>query len=483
MSSSAIVDATRVRALNRFKQPVNASRGGPVVYWMSRDQRVHDNWALLYAQQLARENSLPLLVAFCVVPSFLGATLRHYRFMLRGLVQVEQQLRTLRIPFHLLRGEGVRALPALLESSNASALVLDHSPLREPTAWAAAMAELLSDGRIPLHQVDAHNVVPVWVASNKREYAARTIRPKIHAHMARYLTDFPQVLAQDSAGAEPLPAKIDWTQLDQWLEVDRSVGEVAWCLPGYESGMKTLNEFVEQRLKNFASGRNDPNQNALSNLSPYLHFGQVSAQRCAFVAQQLKARHRESVESFLEELVVRRELSDNFCFYEQRYDSLDAAYPWARDTLEKHASDKREYVYDELTFERALTHDELWNAAQRQLVSEGKMHGYLRMYWAKKILEWSESPAEALRIGIYLNDRYSLDGRDPNGFVGVGWSIYGLHDRGWTERPIFGTIRWMAYSGMRRKFKVDQFIEQYPPSGRLLPRSHVKDEASKRARK
>ena len=194
-----------------------------------------------------------------------------------------------------------------------------------------------------------------------------------------------------------------------------------------------------------------------SDLSPYLHFGQIAPQRVAWEIQQSDAP-REAKQAFLEELIVRRELSDNFCWYNPDYDKFSGFPEWARKTLDQHRLDQRDFLYSLEEFEPGRTHDALWNAAQLEMVSRGKMHGYMRMYWAKKILEWTNSPEEALEIAIYLNDRYELDGRDPNGYVGVAWSIGGVHDRAWAERPVFGKIRYMSLAGCKRKFKVDEYI-------------------------
>ena len=196
---------------------------------------------------------------------------------------------------------------------------------------------------------------------------------------------------------------------------------------------------------------------ALSNLSPYLHFGHLAPQRAALEASKHRAAHKASVEGFLEELVVRRELADNYCHYVENYDSLDAAYDWAKQTLAVHAGDKREFLYTREQFEAAQTHDKLWNAAQKEMVATGKMHGYIRMYWAKKILEWTASPEEALQVSIWLNDKWELDGRDPNGYVGCMWSVAGIHDQGWGERAVFGKIRYMNFAGCKRKFDVDKY--------------------------
>jgi deoxyribodipyrimidine photo-lyase len=200
--------------------------------------------------------------------------------------------------------------------------------------------------------------------------------------------------------------------------VDKSVEEVKWAKPGTLAGWDVLESFVEKRLRKFNEKRNDPTNDALSNLSPWFHFGQISVQRCILTVQKHKSKAAESVAAFCEEAIVRRELSDNFCFYNKNYDNLKGCHDWAQKTLNDHKKDKREYVYTRAEFEEGKTHDDLWNSAQIQLRTEGKMHGFLRMYWAKKVLEWTSSPEEALATAIYLNDRFSLDGRDPNGYVG-----------------------------------------------------------------
>lgn len=204
----------------------------------------------------------------------------------------------------------------------------------------------------------------------------------------------------------------------------------------------------------------------LSNLSPYLHFGQLAPQRAALAVDAVRGLNREAADSFLEEAVVRRELSDNFCWHEPAYDSLDGAAAWARESLELHAADPREHTYTRAQLEAGATHDDLWNAAQAELVALGKMHGFMRMYWAKKILEWTpgdagpagNGPAEALATAIYLNDKFELDGRDPNGYVGCMWAICGTHDMGWAERAVFGKIRYMNYAGCKRKFDVQGYV-------------------------
>uniref|UniRef100_A0A0R0LET7 Deoxyribodipyrimidine photo-lyase n=1 Tax=Glycine max TaxID=3847 RepID=A0A0R0LET7_SOYBN len=240
---------------------------------------------------------------------------------------------------------------------------------------------------------------------------------------------------------------IDWDVLiGEVLRRGAEVPEVGWCEPGEIAASYSLD-------------RNNPcDPNALSGLSPYLHFGQISAQRCALEAGKQQNSHPQAIDAFLEELIVRRELADNYCFYQPHYDSLKGAWAWAQNTLIEHATDKREHIYTREQLEKTLTADPLWNASQLETVHYGKMHGFTRMYWAKKILEWTRGPEEALEISLYLNDKYELDGRDPNGYVGCMWSICGVHDQGWKERPIFGKIRYMNYAGCKRKFDVDKYI-------------------------
>ncbi|XP_065203247.1 deoxyribodipyrimidine photo-lyase-like [Planococcus citri] len=433
--------------------------GTGVIYWMFRDQRIQDNWALLYAQKLAIKNEVPLHVCFCRLPKFLDATIRHFDFIFKGLQESEIECKKLDIQFHFLIGCGADILPEFVEKNKLGAVVIDFCPLRLPQTWAEQLTKTLPKD-VPLIQIDAHNVVPCWHASDKKEYAARTIRSKINNKLGEFLTDYPPVVKhpfKSSFKAE----SIDWSKAGESLEVDRSVGPVTTFTPGYNAGMKNLYEFVSSRVKIYDDARNDPTKGALSNISPWLHFGQISPQRCALSAKKFASKYKKSAEAFCEELVVRRELSENFCYYNKNYDSIEGAENWARTTLNDHRKDKREKVYTKEQLEQSKTHDLLWNAAQKQMVVEGKMHGFLRMYWAKKILEWTKSPEEALEISIYLNDKYSMDGRDPNGYVGCMWSICGTHDQGWRERAVFGKIRYMNYDGCKRKFDVLEFIRRY----------------------
>lgn len=450
----------RLRFISEEEKMKQDSEG--VLYWMSRDHRVQDNWALIYAQRLAVKKSLPLHICFCLhVPKSELSTLRHYSFLLKGLEEVAKECKSLDIQFHLLHGLAGEVLPGFVSDRGLGAVVTDFSPLREPVKCLKDVKKKLPED-IPLIQVDAHNIVPCWVASPKLEYAARTIRGKITKLLPEFLTDFPLV-EKHPCSATRTAKPVDWEKTLASLKVDGAVGETDWAKPGTKAGVAMLESFIDVRLKLFDTKRNDPNIAALSQLSPWIRFGHLSAQRVALQVQRSGNSTGQSVTSFIEELVVRRELTDNFCFYNEKYDRVEGAYEWAQKTLKDHAKDKRPYIYTREQLEKAKTHDKLWNGAQYQMVSEGKMHGFLRMYWAKKILEWTSSPEEALSIALYLNDRYSLDGQDPNGFVGCMWSICGIHDQGWAERPVFGKIRYMNYKGCLRKFDVARFERKYCP--------------------
>jgi len=442
------MNQNRIRILKQGKDII-----GPVVYWMGRDQRTRDNWALLHAQELALQKRSPLIVVFCLVPEFLGATIRQYSFMLAGLKETEKQLSDKYIAFHLLQGSPGRELPAFLMQQKCSVLIADFDPLKVRKLWKEAVASRIT---IPFYEVDAHNIVPCWVASERQEYAAHTFRPKIRRLLPQYLTEFPLLKRH------PFPFQgkcaTDWESIQTGLTVDDSVAEIDWLLPGEKAAIKVLRDFIRRKLNFYSVRRNDPSSDFQSNLSPYLHFGHISAQRVALEIRNTGA-HRTDRDAFLEELIIRRELSDNYCFYNHNYDNCNGFPDWAKTTLEAHRNDRREYLYPIERFENSETHDRLWNAAQTEMVIRGKMHGYMRMYWAKKLLEWTESPERAMEIAIYFNDRFELDGRDPNGYTGISWSIGGVHDRAWGERDIFGKIRYMSYNGCRGKFDIDSYVE------------------------
>ncbi len=451
-----MVDKRRTRSRNE-----GLIGEGPVVYWMQRDQRVSSNWALLYAQEQAIARRVPLMVVFNLVPHYGKATLRQYDFMLKGLEEVETKLTSLNIPFTVLVGTPEETIPAFVKKHKVGEVVVDFNPLRFVDGWKKTVGKSLS---VRLTEVDAHNIVPCFVASDKEEFAAYTFRPKIHRALSEYLTKFP-TLKKHPYGELGLTS-IKWSKCFESIDVDESVAPVAF-VSGERAAQAMLKEFIKMRLTRYHLDRNDPTLSGVSGLSPYLHFGQLSAQEVAMRVRESDAPN-DAKDAFLEELLVRRELSDNFCFYNNAYDQLAGAHVWAQTTLTKHTKDKREVVYTLEALEQGETHDDLWNAMQLQMVKEGKMHGWCRMYWAKKILEWTPDPQSAIDHALYLNDRYSLDGNDPNGVVGVMWSICGVHDRAWNDRPVFGKVRYMNYSGAKRKFDIKAYIEKYGSKSTLF---------------
>jgi len=444
------MNLNRVRALNEVRY-----KSGPVVYWMSRDQRANDNWAIIHAQNLALKHKTTLVVLFCLVPNFLGATIRQYGFMLKGLQEVEKELSKKNIRLIVLTGKPENEIPKFIKRNKIGILVSDFSPLKINREWKEKIKRKI---KVSFYEVDAHNILPVWVASAKQEFGAYTIRPKINRLLSEYLEEFPKIKKQKLKWPFRVTTN-DWGSISATLKINYGFPEIDWLKPGEKEARKALEYFFKFKLKNYIYDRNDPNSDAQSNLSPYLHFGQISAQRIALNIQTHE-KHLKSAETFLEELIIRRELSDNFCFYNSNFDSIDGIPNWAKETLNKHRGDKRDYIYTLKKLELAATHDSLWNASQKEMVRTGKMHGYMRMYWAKKILEWTKSPEEAIKIAIFLNDKYELDGRDPNGYTGILWSIGGLHDRAWGERNVFGKIRYMNDKGRNRKFDIKTYIKE-----------------------
>ncbi|KQJ96348.1 hypothetical protein BRADI_3g22580v3 [Brachypodium distachyon] len=374
----ALVHPARVRVLHPG-QPTAGARPGPVVYWMLRDQRLVDNWALLHAASLAAAAAAPLAIAFSLFPKpfLLSARRRQLGFLLRGLRRLAADAAARRLPFFLLIG-GPTEIPGLVHRLGASALIADFSPLRPVReALDAVVGELRrDDAGVAVHQVDAHNVVPVWAASGKLEYSAKTFRSKVSKVLDGYLVDFPglpEVVPWDGE----LPEDIDWDVLiDRVCREAENVPEIDWCEPGEAAALETLlgskDGFLTTRIKNYDMDRNHPTKpKALSGLSPYLHFGHISAQRCALEAKKCRHLSPKSVDAFLEELIIRRELADNFCYYQPHYDSLAGAWEWARKTLKDHAGDKREHIYTREQLENAKTADPVCSRKSLECITTG----------------------------------------------------------------------------------------------------------------
>jgi len=447
-----VVEPERIQFLNDR----DASRGKYVLYWMQASQRAEFNHALEYAVQQANERNQPVVAVFGLTEQFPEANERHYAFMLQGLSETQAALKERGIQLVVL-GESPEAA-ALALADRASLVVADCGYLRIQKAWRQHVAQKATCSVI---QVESDVVVPVEVASGKEEYAAATLRPKLHRHIEHFLRPLePMPVRKDSLGLRFDRLDIDdWPKILAGMRIDRGVGQSRHYRGGGSQAKQLLDTFIRSRLEGYAELRGDPSLGVESHMSPYLHFGQISPVYVALRVRKEHGRYPEAVESYLEELIVRRELSVNFVHFNRDYDSYAALPAWARATLRVHAADRRSPAYGEEELELGRTDDPYWNAAMCEMVLTGKMHNYMRMYWGKKILEWTRRPEEAYRIALYLNNKYFIDGRDPNSFAGVAW-CFGKHDRPWTERPIFGKVRYMNAAGLERKFDVEAYVRQ-----------------------
>ncbi|MFW9978426.1 MAG: deoxyribodipyrimidine photo-lyase [Candidatus Thorarchaeota archaeon] len=444
-----MIEPERIKMLNERE----IQDGKYVLYWMQASQRVSYNHALGYAIEQSNRYGLPLLVYFGLT-DYPSANERSYTFMLQGLQEVRKSILRLGGDFIIRMESPDNGIISLAD--DASMIVVDCDYQRLQKMWRTYAA---AKAKCPLIQVETDVVVPIELASSKEEYTAGTLRPKIHRHMERFLQEYKiqRIKRSSSQGfTEELSLESISSILDE-LSADRTVSSVPWLKGGYKEAISQLQAFINTKLDRFDEHRNDPSLDSSSNMSPYLHYGQISPIE---IAMKVLEAGSPAEESYLEELIVRRELSMNFAHYNTRYDSIDCLPKWAKTTLDEHRKDHREYIYNREEFENYQTHDPYWNAAQKQMVVDGKMHGYMRMYWGKKILEWSKNPKDAYEIAIYLNDRYELDGRDPNGYTGIAW-CFGKHDRAWAERPIFGKVRYMNDKGLRRKFDIEAYARRF----------------------
>jgi deoxyribodipyrimidine photo-lyase len=443
------IDPERIRILN----DTTIRTGDYVLYWMQSSHRTEENPALHHAIERADHAHLPLVVYFGLWQSYPEANLRHFRFMLEGLAEVARSLESLGIRFVLRTESPDKGVCTL--AKNAAIVIADRGYLRLQQSWYRTVAEQC---RCPLVQIEGNVVVPVEVASQKEEYSAATFRPKITRQLDRFLHPIETAGPQRSSLHLDLPtlAAESTNALLSWLTLDRTVPASAMFTGGTAEANRRFEEFLRNRLEGFAENRNDPGGDGGSDMSPYLHFGQVSPVTLALLA---KDQGVSGTPAFLEELIVRRELAVNFVRYNDHYDTFASLPAWAQKTLVLHQADQRENEYSLDELERAATHDPFWNSAQQEMIKTGKMQGYMRMYWGKKILEWSKTPQDAFSAALHLNNKYEVDGRDPNGYAGVAW-CFGKHDRPWGEREIFGMVRYMNAQGLERKFAMDQYLEK-----------------------
>lgn len=436
------------------------------------------------------------------------ATERHAKFALEGLADAHRRLAARGLRLEVLRHPAssdsvpLRSQVAAAMAREAALVVTDCVYLRpwrdEMRAFVATATE--TDAPYGVVQVEGDVVVPSAVASTKEEYAARTLRPRISAHFSRYLVPLETVeLAAASrsvqgpslldklrakadaseasptgvSGVDPTESAVDPMDLERLdvstseavtqtlatLDVDRSVRGVTALVGGEEQASAVTKTFLTTKLAQYARDRNEPSADACSGLSPYLRFGHISPVRVVLAAKKMRGSDvMEGRTSFLEELIVRRELSVNMVVYNQpHYDSIECLPNYARVTLADHAEDERPQLYSLEQVETGRTYDPSWNAAQLELAATGVMHGYMRMYWGKKLLEWTATPAQGFAIALHLNNKFGLDAADPNSYAGIAW-VFGKHDQGWPERAVFGKIRYMNEAGLRRKFRMDAYI-------------------------
>ena len=428
--------------------------GACVVYWMARAQRGSHNLALDCAVDAARALELPLVVLFRRFAGPAHTTDAHVAFMVDGLDDAFADCAARGACVLFVDGDGPRLETLLAPDALRPALVVtDDDVMPRARRGRERVAAALT---VPLVSVDTDVVVP-GACFPRQEYAARTLRPKLHRVLERFADELGAGTRGRRAPDLPVP---DVTS--RWSGVhDRTRARAPRTgASGTRAARRQLAAFTDGVLHGYAEARNRPERDATSRLSHFVHYGQLSPIEIVHAVRGSGAPATD-IATFVEEFVVRRELAYNFVRWNPRAHELEGAPDWARRTLAAHANDPREWIWDDAALEAGDTHDPLWNAAQRQLVERGHMHGYVRMYWAKKVLEWRADPADAFEVTLRLNDRYSLDGRDPNGIVGVAWAIGGVHDRPWTERPIFGTVRYMSLASTGRKFDSRAYVARW----------------------
>jgi deoxyribodipyrimidine photo-lyase len=447
------IEPTRIHILNQ----TDVRKGDYVLYWMQQSQRAEFNHALEYAIEQANRLNRRLLVGFGLTDAYPEANLRHYTFMVEGLKETQAALASRGIKMAARLGHP--AAVALELGRRACLIVCDQGYLNHQRAWRQQVAQ---HSRCRVVAVESDGVVPVAVVSEKAEWGARTIRPKIHRNMDAYLKDLkPTSLNHSSLDSTVEGIDLSNTQkLLEHLDLDRKVAPVShWFKGGTFQAKKRFQAFIGRRLRHYDDHGNQPQTDDISHMSPYLHFGQISPLYLALSIRQAPHSLQIAKDAYLEQLIVRRELAHNFTAYTVNYDTFECLPNWARKTLADHQLDLRDPLYSLYQLENAQTHDPYWNAAMLEMKLTGFMHNYMRMYWGKKILQWSKTPQQAFQTTLALNNKYFLDGRDPNSYAGVAW-IYGLHDRAWAERPIFGKTRYMAASGLKRKCDIAAYVKK-----------------------
>ena len=454
------MNAARIQWLHQGDHP-----GDYILYWMQSSMRVHHNHALLYAMELANQHHLPVVVFVAIDPKDPHATLRHTTFLLEGLAEVETELFKRRIGFVFRLATPATGIQSYLDAAHT--LVMDFGYLKPDRAMRKEVYHLCKNQSIPVVIVESDLIVPVRVTSDKQEYAAATIRRKVWKHVEAF-NDWTALPLVEVKYALSLPSDGSMLRHHECIDslvTDKSVRASTLYHGGYTKAIQRLDDYLTNHLYQDEPLSSDPSEDGSSKLSMYLHFGHISSleimQRTREFSSEITPQIQANIDAFLEQLIVRRELAFNYVYYNPGYDVFETmSEPWAYKTMNLHANDPRDVVYTLAQLEAARTHDHYWNAAMMEMVTTGFMHNYMRMYWAKKIIEWSPTHKEAFERTIYLDDKYFLDGKDPNGYTGVAW-CYGKHDRAWTERPIFGKLRYMNAAGLKRKFKIEAYVNRW----------------------
>ncbi len=453
------VSANRIQQLNTA--PVQPERDY-VLYWAQMNRRVDANHALLYAVELGNQHKLPVLVYEALTYSYQYANDRLHSFVLEAVPETAQLLRKAGIGyvFYLRRRSSDPNDSFYKVAHKAAAVVTDDYPTfiaRTHNASVPAKVDMA------YFAVDSSCIVPMSEIPH-RQYGAYTIRPRIQRLLPENLKacDPLRVKHRFEAAIPKFHTEVTAENIAEVVascQIDHSVPPSTEFRGGRAAADELLENFLKHRLRRYASGRNEPSENATSHMSPYLHFGQISALEIALRVTAYAHEHKLIADEYLEELIVRRELAFNYARFVNDPGDLNNLPEWCQLNMKTHAKDKRDPVYTPSQFERAETHDELWNACQREMLLRGKIHGYYRMYWGKKIIEWSRTYKEAAQTMIDIHGRYALDGRDPNTYTNIFW-CFGLHDRPWPERPIFGKMRYMSLEGMKRKTNTRAYIDE-----------------------
>lgn len=453
------VELARIRKLNEAPLRPGARY---VLYWPQMNRRAESNHALQYAIELANQQGLPVLCYEGLTCTYAHANDRLHTFLLEAVPATAARLRKMGVGYAFyLRARRSDSNDALYQlARHAAAVVTDDYPVFIAAGHNASVPRRLD---VAYFAVDSSCIVPMSLLV-KREYAAYTIRPKIHKLLPQYLRPAPAARPEHAWHGDAPDFHVEVTErniasLVANCEIDHGVAPSLAYGGGPVEAERHLQHFLQHNLRHYEKQRNEPSRHATSNLSPYLHFGHISSLQAALAATDYAADQHLDAAAFLEELIVRRELAFNFARHAKNPQGFDDLPDWARATMRQHAEDPRDPQFTPLQMEQAATYDPLWNATQKELLLRGRIHGYYRMYWGKKIIEWSATYEQALETMIYLHDRYALDGRDPNTYTNILW-CFGLHDRPWFNRPIFGVLRYMSFNGMKSKTNVNAYIEE-----------------------